>query len=146
MTAGTLSTGILRDPLGIGRINMLEGEGVDRRQLIGMQLADGALDQRVAFVGGLEEDAQLGLLLHRALPMIDAFNLRDLCAGRELALDQGARQPTGVFAVGDGGDDGDGLHLPRSSVRASVRSAGDTTICRSSLPAMTVSDVATPMR
>src|SRR5215207_9039582 len=137
---------ILHNPLRIRQIDVLEGEGVDRRQLVGVQLADGALDQLVTLVGRLEQDTQFARLLHFALPMIDALDLRDLRARRELALDQGARQPMGVFAVGDGGDDGDGFHLPRSSIRPSLRSAGSTTICLSSLPAMTVSDVATPMR
>src|SRR5216684_6510131 len=121
---------------------MLEGEGVDRRQLVGMQIADRAFDQLVTFVGGLEQDAELGLLLDLAFPGVDALDRRDLRAGGELALDQRARQPMRFLAAGHGRDHGDGLHLPC----ASVRSAGTTTTCLRSLPAMTESVVATPMR
>src|SRR5205823_4835185 len=52
---------ILRDPCGISRIDVLEGEGVDGRQFVGMQLADGAFDGGKLLLGGLEEHA--GFLL-----------------------------------------------------------------------------------
>src|SRR5437879_4716093 len=107
-----------------------------------MKVADRALDQLVTLVRRLEQDAELGLLLDLAFPGVDTFDRRDLRTGRKLALDQRARQPMRFLAAGDGRDHGDRLHLPG----ASARSAGTTTTCLRSLPAMTESVVATPMR
>jgi hypothetical protein len=121
---------------------MLECKGVDRRQFVGMQVADRAFDQLVTFVGGLEQDAELGLLLDLAFPGVDALDRRDLRAGSELALDQRTRQPMRFLSAGHGRNDGDRLHFAGSS----VRSAGTTMTLRSSLPAMTENVVATPMR
>ncbi len=90
----------------------------------------------------LEQDAKLGLLLDLILPAVEALDRRDLRTGCKLALDQRACQPMRFLAAGDGRDHGDGLQLPG----ASARSAGTTTTCLRSLPAITESVVATPMR
>src|SRR5215468_737704 len=129
------SAGVLVDPRRIGRKDVLERKGVDGGQFVGVQLADRALDLGIALVGGLQQDAELGLLLHGILPAIDALDRRDLRARRELAPDQRAREPLRFFAAADRGHHRDGRHV--------ARSAGTTTILRSSLPAMT--DRVTPM-
>ena len=76
------------DPRGVGREDALAGNGVDRRQLVGVHVADRTLDGLVARLGGLEEQAVFLAVLDRALPGIDAVDLLDLGAGGEPGLDR----------------------------------------------------------
>src|SRR5882762_4721431 len=125
---------------------MLEGEGVDRRQFVGMQLPDGMFDSVVALVRRLEEHAVFLAVLDGTLPGVDALDPGNLRAGGEPGLDQRLRHGPRRLLAGHGRDDGDGLHFPPSFPWPSVRSAGTTTNCLSSLPAITERVVSAPMR
>ena len=70
---------------------MLEGEGVDRRQFVGMQLPDGMFDSVVALVRRLEEHAVFLAVLDGTLPGVDALDPGNLGAGGEPGLDQRLR-------------------------------------------------------
>src|SRR5262249_7871129 len=122
----------------IGREDVLEGEGVDCRQLVGVHLANRALDLGVALVSGLQQDTEFGFLLDLSFPAIDALDFGNLRARREVALDQRAPQALRLFAAAHGGDDGDASHP--------VRSAGTMTILRRSLPAITDRLTTAPIR
>ena len=71
---------------------------MDRRQLVRVQLAQRGLHGGVAVLRGLEQQAELALLLQRPLPGIEALDRRDLRAGGEAALDQRTRKAPRVLA------------------------------------------------
>ena len=66
-----------------------------------MELADRLLDRVVRADCDLEQDAELGIVLDRALPGVEAVDRRDLRARRQAALDQRARDPARLVAVAD---------------------------------------------
>lgn len=58
------------------------------RQLVKVQFPNHGLNDRVLRVSGLEADAELRFVLHRAFPGVEALDSVSLRTGCQLAFDQ----------------------------------------------------------
>ncbi len=97
-------------PLGIGWVDLVDRHSMNRRQIIGVMIANRLFDLRILFSSGFEQQSIFGLLLDLAIPNVEALNLADLYAGDETAIDQITGHCMGNFEIVDRSSDGDRIH------------------------------------
>jgi hypothetical protein len=101
---------VFRDPLGVGGVDLVDRHPMDRRQIIGVMIANRLLHLAIVFPSGLEQQSEFGLLLDLAIPNVKALNLGNLDTGNQAATQEISGHPMGDLAIVDRSGDSNGIH------------------------------------